>query len=324
MRDLHLLPKVRDSLSFLYVEYTAIEQDDKSIALVDVRGRTPVPCASLTTLLLGPGTTITHAAMKTLAESGCLVMWSGEAGVRLYAQGLGETRSSRWTLQQARLWADDESHMRVVRRMYEMRFLDPVPAGESLEQLRGREGVRVRTTYRRLSEATGVRWEGRSYRRGDWNAADPLNRALSAANACLYGICHSAILSVGCSPALGFIHTGRLLSFVYDVADLYKTAVTIPAAFAVVAEHSDDVERRVRHLVRDAAYDGELLKRIVPDLRKILEMDAGRDESTADDGNADPDADDMPPGDLWTPSGEARGGVNYGDASEPRDGNPGT
>lgn len=324
MRDLHLLPKVRDSLSFLYVEYTAIEQDDKSIALVDVRGRTPVPCASLTTLLLGPGTTITHAAMKTLAESGCLVMWSGEAGVRLYAQGLGETRSSRWTLQQARLWADDESHMRVVRRMYEMRFLDPVPAGESLEQLRGREGVRVRTMYRRLSEATGVRWEGRSYRRGEWNAADPLNRALSAANACLYGICHSAILSVGCSPALGFIHTGRLLSFVYDVADLYKTAVTIPAAFAVVAEHTEDVERRVRHLVRDAAYDGELLKRIVPDLRKILELDARGDESTANVGDADPDADDMPPGDLWTPSGEARGGVNYGDTSEPRDGHPGT
>lgn len=313
MRDLHLLPKVRDSLSFLYVEYVAVEQDDKSIALVDVRGRTPVPCASLTTLLLGPGTTITHAAMRTLAESGCLVLWSGEAGVRLYAQGLGETRSSRWTLQQARLWADDASHMRVVRRMYEMRFAEPVPEQLTLEQLRGREGVRVRTTYRRLSQATGIPWEGRSYRRGDWNAADPLNRALSAANACLYGICHSAILSVGCSAALGFIHTGRLLSFVYDIADLYKTDVTIPAAFAVVAESTQEVERRVRHLVRDAAYDGELLKRIVPDLRRILELDLATDDGAGPEAGADPDSDDVPPGELWSPGGSAPGGVSYGE-----------
>lgn len=324
MRDLHLLPKVRDSLSFLYVEHVAIEQDDKSIAMVDVRGRTPVPCASLTTLLLGPGTTITHAAMRTLAESGCLVMWSGEAGVRLYAQGLGETRSSRWTLQQARLWSDEASHMRVVRRMYEMRFDEPVPPSETLEQLRGREGVRVRSTYRRLSQATGVKWEGRSYRRGAWDAADPLNRALSAANACLYGICHSAILSVGCSPALGFIHTGRLLSFVYDVADLYKTSVTIPAAFAVVVESTEDVERRVRYLVRDSAYDGELLKRIVPDLREILELDAVTDEQPTESADDDPDSDDMPPGELWAPKGGAKGGVNYSASSEENDGDTGS
>lgn len=323
MRDLHLLPKVRDSLSFLYVEHAKIEQDDKSIALADARGRTPVPCAAITTLLLGPGTTISHAALHTLAESGCLVLWTGEAGVRVYAQGLGETRSSRWLLQQARLWADEASHLRVVRRMYETRFRDPVPDDLTLEQLRGREGVRVRTTYQALSRSTGIPWTGRSYRRGDWNAADPLNRALSAANACLYGICHSAILSVGCSPALGFIHTGRQLSFVYDMADLYKTSITIPAAFAVVSEGTEEVERRVRHLVRDTAYDGELLRRIVPDLRHVLELDGVEVGSDRDGAGDDPDSDDMPPGALWTPTGELAGGQNFGAEQEGRDGGDG-
>ena len=318
MRDLHLLPKVRDSLSFLYVEHASIEQDDKSIALIDARGRTPVPCAAITTLMLGPGTTVTHAALRTLAESGCLVLWTGEGGVRLYAQGLGETRSSRWFLQQARLWADEAAHMRVVRRMYAMRFGDAEPDPTStLEQLRGREGARVRTVYQQLSRATGVPWEGRSYRRGSWDAADPLNRALSAANACLYGICHSAILSVGCSPALGFIHTGRLLSFVYDVADLYKAWLTIPAAFAVVAEGTTEVERRARYLVRDTIYDGELLKRLVPDLKKVLELEAVPEV----EADADPDAADVPPGGLWSPDGStAEGGVNYGETGGTIDG----
>ena len=324
MRDLHLLPKVRDSLSFLYVEHAKIEQDDKSIAIVDVRGSTPVPCAAVSTLLLGPGTTISHAAVHTLSESGCLVLWTGEGGVRVYAQGLGETRSSRWLLQQARLWADAESHMRVVRRMYEMRFSGVIPKGDTLEQLRGREGVRVRSTYQSLSRATGVTWAGRSYRRGDWNAADPLNRALSAGNACLYGICHSAILSVGCSPAIGFIHTGRLLSFVYDVADLYKSTFTIPAAFAVVAESTEDVERRVRHLVRDTAFDGELMRRIVPDLRRILELDGVDEEDASGVVSADPDTEDIPPGALWEPKRDVEGGVNYGDGVEDVDGRDGS
>lgn len=103
MQDLHLLPKVRDSLSFLYIEHARIEQEAKAIAIHDARGRVPVPCASLSMLLLGPGTTITHAAIRALAENGCLVSWTGQEGVRFYAQGMGETRSARNLLRQTRL-----------------------------------------------------------------------------------------------------------------------------------------------------------------------------------------------------------------------------
>src|SRR5947207_5880692 len=144
MRDLHLLPKVRDSWSSLYVEHCKIDQEDKAIALHDVGGKTPVPCANLMALLLGPGTSITHAAIRTLADSGCLVLWSGEEGVRFYAQGMGETRSARNLLRQARLWGDLRLRLKVVVQMYRMRFAEELDPSLTLQQIRGMEGLRVR------------------------------------------------------------------------------------------------------------------------------------------------------------------------------------
>src|SRR4051812_33605887 len=114
MKDLHLLPKIRDSWSYLYVEHCRVDQESKAIAIHDAAGKTPVPCAMLTLLMLGPGTSITHAAIRTLAENGCLVMWCGEESVRFYAVGLGETRSSRNLLAQARIWVDESSRLAVV------------------------------------------------------------------------------------------------------------------------------------------------------------------------------------------------------------------
>src|SRR5690554_5875285 len=186
--------------------------------------------------MLGPGTSITHAAVKTLAESGCLVIWCGEQGIRFYAQGMGETRSASRLLHQATLYADPELRSHVVVRLYRMRFIEDLPSSLTLQQLRGREGSRVREAYARASEASGVPWTGRSYDRNNWSNADPVNKALSVANSCLYGICHAAIVSLGYSPGLGFIHTGKLLSFVYDIADLYKVEITIPTAFHAAAE----------------------------------------------------------------------------------------
>lgn len=172
--------------------------------------------------MLGPGTTVTHAAVMTMAEAGCLVAWCGEQGVRFYAQGMGETRSAARLLRQAALWAGPAQRLAVVRRMYEMRFPDPLRPGLTLRQIRGKEGARVRTAYAAAAERYGVPWERRQYNRLDWEASTPINRALSAANSCLYGVCHAAVVAAGYSPALGFIHTGKMLSFVYDVADLYK------------------------------------------------------------------------------------------------------
>jgi CRISPR-associated protein Cas1 len=189
--------------------------------------------------------------------------------------------------------------------MYEMRFAEEISEELTLQQIRGREGVRVRTAYSQASAETGVPWHGRSYNKDSWFAADPVNRALSAANSCLYGVCHAAIVSAGYSPALGFIHTGRMLSFVYDIADLYKADITIPLAFEIVRESENDIERRVRHRLRDAFHQSRFLARIIPDIENALNI-------RTDDAEVAFDMDDFAPGGLWD-GGDSSvpGGVNY-------------
>lgn len=311
--DLHLLPKVRDSGSFVYLERGRLEQDDRSVMFVNELGRVPIPVASLSLLLLGPGTTVTHRAMVNAAECGCSVAWAGEEGVRLYAGGLGDTRSARRLLRQAELLVDPATHLLIVRRMYEMRFDEPVPDGMSLRQIRGREGARVRDAYRAFSRETGVAWTGRRYERNAWESATPINRALSAANSCLYGICHAAIVSSGYSPGLGFVHTGKALSFVYDVADIYKTETSMPAAFRAVQSEAVDVERAARHALRDEFHSSRLLGRIVDDLHALFDL---TDEDAADAAAAldlHIDADLARPGGLWDVDGSVTGGHNYAD-----------
>lgn len=307
-RDLHILPRVEDGWSFLYVQHCRVEQDGKSISIWEETGRTPVPCACLSLLMLGPGTAITQSAVRVLAESGCLILWCGEEGVRVYGVGLGETRSSRNLLRQAAAWANPASRLAVVRRMYAGRFGEPVDESFSLQQLRGREGIRVRLSYQEASKATGVEWKGRDYNRTDWKTADPVNRALSCANSCLYGICHAAIVAAGYSPAIGFVHTGKALSFVYDVADLYKTETSIPAAF-VAASAAGDLEGTVRRAMRDLFIQERLLERIVPDLGYLFdEIGTGLDASL----DSLLDSDDAMPSALWDPlEGRVDGGVNY-------------
>jgi len=311
--DLRQLARFDDRLSFLYVEHARIDQCDQAIAFHDAAGTVPVPAAALALLMLGPGTAITHAAVKALADNNCLIAWVGEGAVRYYAHGTGGTRSSRHLLRQARLWADPVQRIEVVKRMYRRRFDEPVSADLTLQQLRGKEGVRVREAYAKASETTGIVWAGRSYQRGSWASADPVNRALSTANACLYGVVHAAMVSAGYSAALGFIHTGKQLSFVYDIADLYKADVTIPLAFEVAGSHLTELERTVRLTCRDRFRQTRLIERVLPDIAWVLDLSSG--PADADDSAFDEDQ--ARPGALWDPSdadaeGTAQGGVDYG------------
>lgn len=286
-KDLHELPKLRDGLSFLYAEHVRVEQESASIELHDRDGRVSAPVAALGVLMLGPGSTVTHAAMRAMAENGCSVVWLGEGGVRCYAQGTGETRSARHILRQAELLCNEETHTEVVYRMYEYRFGYRLERGLSLNQVRGREGVRMREAYAYHAERTGVPWAGRHWNVNAWGQGDPINRALSSANACLNGICHAAIVSGGYSTALGFIHMGQQLSFVYDIADLYKTEITIPLAFDIVAESPEQVERRARLACRDRFREHRLLERLLPDIDGLLDLPAPSDtqpERTDGDG----------------------------------------
>lgn len=306
IKDLHVLPKFSDGWSYLYVEHCRIDQEARAIAVHDESGKVPVPCANLALLMLGPGVSISHAAISVLADHGCLVAWCGEEGVRFYAVGMGETRSAANFLHQARMWGHEGRRMQVVHRLYQLRFSEKFAPQLTLRQIRGMEGIRVREAYARAASETGVTWAGRSYSRGKWSDADPVNRALSAANSCLYGICHAAIVSAGFSPALGFIHTGKMLSFVYDVADLYKADITIPVAFSGAAEGKDGLERRVRLACRDQFVATRILEKIIPDIQSAL-MLPKRGAAASDDGPFEQDA--AAPGFLWDPvEGEVEGG----------------
>ncbi|MBI5248088.1 MAG: type I-E CRISPR-associated endonuclease Cas1 [Desulfomonile tiedjei] len=313
IQDLQILPKFRDAWSYLYVDNCRIEQQDKAIVVLDANGKVPVPCAAVCLLMLGPGTSVTHAAISALADNGCLVCWGGEEGVRFYAYGQGKTRNADNLLHQASLWADPETRLEVVIRLYQMRFGEAIPDSWDLRQIRGKEGIRVREAYARASKETGVPWTGRSYDRKNWAASDPVNRALSAANSCLYGICQAAILALGLSPAIGFIHTGKMLSFVYDIADLYKTEISIPIAFSEAAEGSEHLETRARKASRDTFRKNMLLKKAVQDILFALGI-RGDDRSK---GSSGLDTDPALPASLWDPvEGTVESGKNFAEDSE--------
>jgi CRISP-associated protein Cas1 len=304
-KDLHELPKLRDSMSYLFVEHCRIEQDEISIAVWDKEGCAQVPVAALGVLMLGPGTTITHAAVRALADNGCSIVWCGEDGIRCYAQGGGETRHAYRLIKQACLMCDPAKRMEVVWRMYEKRFGYRLDEQMSLEQIRGMEGARVRDAYAEAAEEYGVEWKGRHYDRGQWDRTDPLNRALSGACACMNGVCHTAIVSGGYAPGLGFIHNGKMLSFVYDIADLYKTTITIPLAFSLAAEGLHDLDQRVRQAARLAFKGTRLLHHILPDIDGLL----GVGEEAPAGAEVDFERDAAMPAELWNALFGAEGEV---------------
>lgn len=298
MEDYHLLPKLRDSLSYLYIEHAVIERDTFALLVLQETGRTTVPIANLCVLMLGPGTSISHAAVALLAQNGTSVLWVGEDGNKFYAQGNGETRRADHLLQQAALVSDPVARLRVVRRMYAMRFGHDLDPSLTIEQIRGMEGARVKNAYAEASRKFGVKWSGRCYDRSSWTNADPINRAISSANALLNGLCHAAIVSGGYSPGLGFLHTGLQLSFVYDIADLYKTNYTIPVAFSTAAEGCEQIEKRTRENCREMFREKKLLNQILPDIDRLLEVTDRKEFNIVDE-------DLSLPVDWWFPNVDA-------------------
>jgi CRISPR-associated protein Cas1 len=262
---------IKERVSLLFIERGQIDVIDGAFVVVDKNGvRTHIPVGSIACLMLEPGTRVSHAAAALAARVGCLLVWVGEAGVRLYSSGQpGGARADR-LLYQARLALDDSARLKVVRKMYELRFQEPSPAKRSVEQLRGIEGARVRKTYQLLAQRYGLKWERRHYDPQHWDASDLLNRCVSAATACLYGVTEAAVLAAGYAPAVGFIHTGKPLSFVYDVADLFKFDTVIPIAFSVAAKQPREPERQVRLGCRDSFRQTRLLQKIIPTIEEVL------------------------------------------------------
>ncbi|EHQ52963.1 CRISPR-associated protein Cas1 [Ectothiorhodospira sp. PHS-1] len=262
---------MKDRISMVFIEKGRIDVLDGAFVVVDKTGtRMHIPVGSVACIMLEPGTRVSHAAAALAARVGTLLVWVGEAGVRLYASGQpGGARSDR-LLYQAKLALDPDARLKVVRKMYELRFGEKAPAKRSVEQLRGIEGARVREIYKMLARKHGVKWERRHYDPGEWDAADPINRAVSAATACLYGVTEAAVLAAGYAPAVGFIHTGKPLSFVYDIADLFKFDTVVPIAFKIASKPQRQIERQVRQGCRDMFREKRVLARIIPTIEQVL------------------------------------------------------
>jgi CRISPR-associated protein Cas1 len=225
---------------------------------------------------------ISHQAMMLLAESGSTAVWVGERGVRYYAHGRSLARSSALLVAQAELVTNRTSRLRVAREMYAMRFPGEDTSALTMQQLRGREGARVRRCYREEAAAHGIEWNNRRYDPNNFESGDPVNQALSAATTALYGLTHAVIVALGCSPGLGFVHTGHVRSFVFDVADLYKAEYAIPCAFEIAAGTYLDIGAETRRAMRDRFHDGSLLERCVRDIRHLLLPDDATPSSASD------------------------------------------
>ena len=272
--DLKELPKISDRVSFIYVERAKINRQDSAITVSDYRGIVHIPIAMLGLLMLGPGTDISHRAVELIGDTGTSLVWVGERGVRYYAHGRSLAHSTRFLEKQAKLVSNNRSRLGVARKMYQMRFVNEDVSHLTMQQLRGREGARIRKVYREESKKHHVEWTKREYDIDDFQAGSPVNQALSAANVALYGLCHSIIVALGMSPGLGFVHTGHDKSFVYDIADLYKAEITIPLAFtlAETIEEEEDIERLARLGLRDKIVETKLSQRIVRDLQYLMEI----------------------------------------------------
>ena len=305
--ELQELPQVSDRLSFLYLEHCQLSREDSAILVRDDSGTVRIPVASISTLLLGPGTNLTHRAVELIGDAGVGIVWVGENGVRFYASGRPLTHRSNLLIRQAAMVSNQRLHLNVVRKMYQIRFPDENINGLTTQQLRGREGSRVRKAYKIASEKWGVRWHGRNYDHNDFSQGDLVNQALSAGNACLYGLAHAVISAMGCSPGLGFIHVGHENSFVYDIADLYKAEITIPIAFEVASEEPEDLSGVVRRRVRDEIAALHIIERMVKDIR-FLFMEEG------DEDVLSPEVDVTY---LWdSKKGTVSNGKNYFDEEE--------
>ena len=273
------LPQVKDKYPFLYLERGRLEIDDSSVKWIDSeRNVVRLPIATIQTLLLGPGTSITHEAVKVLAAANCGVCWVGEDSLLFYAVGQSPTADSRNLRHQIEVSSDEANALEVARRMFARRFPTADLVGKGLKEMMGMEGYRVRDLYEAKAKQYEVGWKGRSFAPGKFELGDITNQILTSSNAALYGILTSAIYTMGYSPHVGFIHSGSPLPFVYDMADLYKEYLSIDLAFYLTREMAGKYNKhKVASEFRKRIIEMDFLALIGPDIKEML--DGGKNAS---------------------------------------------
>lgn len=266
------LPRVEDKYPFLYLERGRLEIDDGSLKWLDAEGAcVRLPVATLHCLLLGPGTSVTHEAVKVAAMSNCGLCWVGEDSLLFYAAGITPTSTTRNLQRQAALAADPRASLDVARAMFARRFPEADVTDKTLQELMGMEGFRVRQLYQDKAEHYGIGWKGRTFVPGKFEMSDLTNQILTSMNAALYGILASVIHSLGYSPHLGFVHSGSPLPLVYDLADLYKSELCVDLAFALTLNLAGEYNKyAVAETFKERVLDMDLLSLATRDMEDLL------------------------------------------------------
>ena len=265
---IHTLTTRDGTLAFLQGDNTAADALDP--------GDYGIPLQGISIILLGPGSTVSHDALRLLAHARTALAAVGEDGVRLYtAPPMIPDRSGLARLQ-ARIWADDDLRIMTARRMYALRLGEVLPHAD-LNVLRGIEGARMKETYALHAQRIGIRWQGRRYDRADPLSADLPNQALNHAASAVEAAAAIAVCATATIPQLGFIHEDPGQSFVLDVADLYRDTLTVPCAFKAVKQVTDRPSENIERVARRLT--GAALSRegIIPDMiERIKALIEGR------------------------------------------------
>lgn len=295
-----ILPRAKENISFLYLEYSKIEREDYAIVAVQSEHRVLIPIATINILLLGPGTSITHGAINVISSSGCNIVWCGDHMTRFYSFDAAEIRNSKNILKQIDFYSDEAKRLYIIRKMYSHRFDGIKVDSLSLSELRGIEGIKVKETYKFYAKIHKVKWVCRNYKVSALNEQDKINQILTILNQMLYAICHGIVLSLGFSPSIGFIHSGNMESFVFDIADLYKETIIIPLAFKIYSSvTSDNINYICRMRFREIIVEKKLMSQITKDLLSLFATDEKDITYSINE--------------IWNISDLLPGGINYGE-----------
>ncbi len=268
---LETLTIARERWTPIYLEHGRLEVDDSSVKWIGAdRTIIRIPVATVSSIMLGPGTTITHAAIKTCSDCNTPICWIGEQGMRFYSFGVAPNHANDNVRKQVKLYSSQKARAAVARKMFLLRFPESDVDGKTIKELRGMEGRRIKNLYAQMGYKYGVTWKGRNYDANNWNLSDNINKAVSAANACFYALCTSIICSMGFLPQLGFIHVAGTLPFVYDIADIYKPVTTLEAAFKTISIKQNADTKEVITLLKKILEEKRLLYQIPKDINDLM------------------------------------------------------
>ena len=268
----NILVKVKDKISFVYIEKAKITVKDFSVVLIREDSIVDIPIATVNTLILGIGTSITQNAVIEISKFGCTIIWSGSNLNYFYTFGQPQTFSSKNLLVQCKLHESKVASIEVIRNMYSIRYPNEHLKSKSKDDLLGLEGMKMQQCYKELANKYEVVWVERIYHVEDFYSQDYINKCITTANQLLYAVITAVVISLGFSTALSFIHNGKMLSFVYDLADLYKESLVLPLTFEYCSKttDTDDSLRELKKLLNCQFLTVRFLQSVVSDIKFIF------------------------------------------------------